>query len=154
MPNHKPKHNRNQRPTMKPKAIKPRTSLLDGEEENADSGLRLRLREGCGVGGSVWLSSGFGIASNSGSYASVYHLRPVGSSLYSVDVFPACRRPVCAWDAVCPGVGNEQRLKFNQFVGNNRVLEWNQQRGNHSKVLATSAAAPSKANWLDQSNLG
>ncbi len=153
MPNHNTKRNRSQRPTMKPKAIKPCTSLLDGKEENSDSGLRFRLREGYGVGGSLWFSSGLEIASSSPSYASVYNLRSIGSSLYSVDAFTACRQSFCAWDAVCLAVGNE-RLKFDQFVGNNRVLEWNQQRGNRSKVLATSASALSKSNWLDQPNLG
>ncbi len=152
MPNPNLKHNRNQHPTMKPKAIKPCTSPLDSKDENDDSGLW--LREGCGVGGSVLLSSGLGIASNSGSYASAFHLRSVGSHLYYVDTFPACRQSICAWDGVCPGMGSEQRLIVNQFVGNNRDLQWNQQRGNHSKVLAASAAAPWKANGLDQSNLG
>ncbi len=144
---------------MNPNAIKPCTAPLDSKEENTGSGLGLRsglgLHEGCGVGGSVWLSSGLGIASNSGGYASAYHLRSVGSSLvFSADAFTDCRQSVCAWDVVCPGVGSEQRLKFDQFVGNNRVLEWNQQQGNHSKVLDASAAQPWKANGLDQYNLG
>ncbi len=152
MPNHNPKHNRNQRPKMKPKAIKPCTSPLGNKGENDDPGLC--LREGCGVTSSVLFGSNLGIASNSGNYTSALHLRSIGSRLYYVDTFPACSRSVCVGGWVCPGMGSEQRLIFNQFMGNNRGLQWNRQRDTHSKILAASAATSWQTNGLDQANLG